>query len=629
MRRLIWASLILHLVATAARAQTLTNSSLNSKFYFVQLLVTADVTTHLPTTVSNLGGSITFTGGGAYSFAGNLGTNANAAASANGSGTYTVSADGSVTLTNPIRSDLIINGRLSADQQVILGSTTEDTKDNTGDLFVAVRAPTGGMANSSLNGVYNGSTLSLPNGTLQLLSSSLFSIAANGNGQFLSASVTGHEADQFGRTVVETPSNVTYSIHPDGTGTANFGPNTSSTLLNGSRSIFVSADGNYVLGFSTNSRDILLATKSYGSSAGNSNFSGRYWIAELDYDISQSNLSSASGALAASGNQSNLVSERLNGGFDFSRFYYDLVNANSLGQFASASETGLINMALGAPVNSGKSTIANTIVGAQIDTPGFQTAYYGIFFAVLAPSVSGSPGSVFLNPSGVVNDATFAPAPNPIAPGDIVSLFGTGLAPVTNQTGTLPLPTVDNGVSVTVNGVAAPLFFISSGQINIQIPFQATGSTATLQVTNNGQKSNAVTVPLSPGDPGIFMWADSSGTRHAAVLHVNGTLVSPSNPAMRGEIVEVFASGLGGLNPAVATGVANPSSPPSVAVDKFVDILIDGEPTAMSFAGGAPGFVGLNQMDFTIPADATTGSFVPIQIESSWGYSDVANIAIQ
>src|ERR1019366_3209898 len=98
--------------------------------------------------------------------------NAQGAASASGSGSYSVSADGSVTFTNPIRTDLSINCRLSADQEVVLGSTTEDTKDNTGDLFVAIKAPSGSMSNASLlNGTYNGSTMALPNGTIQSLSS--------------------------------------------------------------------------------------------------------------------------------------------------------------------------------------------------------------------------------------------------------------------------------------------------------------------------------------------------------------------------------------------------------------------------------------------------------------------------
>ena len=625
-----------------ASAQTFANSSLSGKYFFVQLLITANSNTGLPSAVSNLGGSITFNGSGSYSYTGNLGANAGTASSAAGNGSYSVSADGTVSLTNPIRSDLSINGRLSADLEVVLGSTTEDTTDVTSDLVVAVKAPSGGMSNASLNGNYAGSTMALPNGTIQFLSSSVFTLAANGGGQFTSASVTGHEADLFDKNFVQIPSNPSYSINADGTGTANFGPSGSASLLNGSKNIFVSADGNYILGFSTGAgaRDIFLATKTFGAAASNSSLTGRYWIAELDYDDSQNIVSSGSGAFLASGNQSNLFSERLNGAFSFSSIYYDVVSANSLGQFVPLPESGLVNMGLGVPISSGNSSISKAMVGAQIDLPGYQTTYYGVFFSVLAPSFSGAAGSVFLDPHGVVNGATFAPAPNAIAPGDIVSLFGTGLSPSTDVPSVLPLPTSDQGVSVTVNGVAAPLFSIAPGQINIQIPFQVGGSSpdkfsqsAQIQVTNNGQQSKTVTVPLAPGDPGIFMWADSASSNHAAVLHTNGVLVTPSNPAKRGEIVEVFATGLGVLNPAVATGAGNPSSPPAVSTDKFADVLIDGESVAsfsgISFAGGAPGFVGLNQINVLIPFDATTGSSVPIQIASSWGYSNFANIAIQ
>lgn len=125
------------------------------------------------------------------------------------------------------------------------------------------------------------------------------------------------------------------------------------------------------------------------------------------------------------------------------------------------------------------------------------------------------------------------------------------------------------------------------------------------------------------------MWADSADSHHAAVLHANGALVTSSNPATRGETIEVFATGLGALSPAVATGTANPSSPPAVSTDKSVGILFDGEPATITFAGGAPAFVGLNQINVKVPIDATAGPNVPIQIQNSWGYSNVANIAIQ
>jgi uncharacterized protein (TIGR03437 family) len=627
--------LTLVLITTPAiegRAQGFTNASLNGKYFFVQLLVTADAKTGLPLTVSNGGGAIIFSGG-VFTYSGSIGTNSTAAAAVSGSGTYSVSSDGTVVLSNLIRSDLNINGRLSADQQVIVGSTTENSKDNTGDLLVAIKAPSGGMSNASLNGTFNGSTMALPNGTIQSLSSSLFSIQANGAGQFTSGSVTGHRADQFNTNAAQTLSGVTYSINADGTGTIGFGSGTASSLLSGNRSIFVSSDGNYILGFSTDpgARDIFLATKKFSSAASNANLNGRYWIAELDFDAFQHQLTSGSGAFVVAVNQAHLLSERLNGGFNFSSLYYSAVAANSLGQFSRFPEAGLINMALGAPLNTSNTGVPGAMVGAQIDLPGFATTYYGVFFAVLAPIFTGSGGSVFLNPNGVVSGASFAPSPNAIAPGDIVSLFGSGLSAGTDQASTIPLPTSDQGVSVTVNGIAAPLFYISPGQINLQVPFEAAGAaTAKLQVINNGQQSNTVTVALSPSNAGIFMFADSADPRHAAVLHANGTLVTSSNAATRGETIEVFATGLGVLNPAVATGAANPRSPVAASPDKFVNVLFDGEPAAgVPFAGGAPTFVGLNQINVVIPVDATTGSAVPIQIESSWGFSNVANIPIQ
>src|SRR5258708_28067863 len=120
---------------------------------------------------------------------------------------------------------------------------------------------------------------------------------------------------------------------------------------------------------------------------------------------------------------------------------------------------------------------------------------YEVYFGVQLPSLSGT--GVFLNPLGVLNAASFAPPGNPIAPGQFVALFGTGLA-ASNRTATAPYPSILNGVTVQVNGKASPIYFVSAGQINFLVPYATTGTSATIVVQNNGANSNTVTVPLAP-----------------------------------------------------------------------------------------------------------------------------------
>src|SRR6185436_12951643 len=100
---------------------------------------------------------------------------------------------------------------------------------------------------------------------------------------------------------------------------------------------------------------------------------------------------------------------------------------------------------------------------------------FEITFGIQMTPLSGT--GVFLNPQAVLSAAGFAPAGNPISPGEFIALFGTGLARST-QVAAAPFPTTLNGVTVTINGRAAPLYFVSAGQINCLVPFQTTGPTA-------------------------------------------------------------------------------------------------------------------------------------------------------
>ncbi|HWP84582.1 MAG TPA: CHRD domain-containing protein, partial [Terriglobia bacterium] len=212
--------------------------------------------------------------------------------------------------------------------------------------------------------------------------------------------------------------------------------------------------------------------------------------------------------------------------------------------------------------------------------------------------VAAQPNPVVFD-NGVVNNASFAAGTNPVAPGSIAAVFGKYLnsGPAALFTG------FDNngrllralgGTQVTVNGIAAPIFYSTFGQLGIQIPVELAGQTsATLQVSVGGKTSVSRTIPLAGAAPGLFA-ANQAGTGPAAALHEDGvTPVTASNPALPNEVVVLFGTGLGATSTPLETGAPSTGNP--VAAPPAV--TIDGVAVTPEFAGRAPTFVGLDQVN--------------------------------
>jgi uncharacterized protein (TIGR03437 family) len=225
---------------------------------------------------------------------------------------------------------------------------------------------------------------------------------------------------------------------------------------------------------------------------------------------------------------------------------------------------------------------------------------------------------------GVVNGASFAKAPAPVAPGSIAAIFGTALAGGTGSAPTFPLPLTMQNTQVFVNGIAAPLFFVSPSQINAQVPWEAGGaSSLSVQVMSSGAYSNFVSVPLASAAPGIF--GPSGG---AMIVHVSdSTLVTASNPATPGEYLTIYCTGLGTVTNPPATGAAAVSSPLSFTT-VTPTTTIGGIPAPVIFSGLAPGFVGLYQVNIQVPLNVATAGAAPLVL-SSGGNSTAAAIAVQ
>ncbi len=226
--------------------------------------------------------------------------------------------------------------------------------------------------------------------------------------------------------------------------------------------------------------------------------------------------------------------------------------------------------------------------------------------------VSGAPA---IASNGLVNAASFAPqgvAPAGVVPGEIATIFGVNLTTATgiNLASTLPLPTQVLNVQVLVNGTPAPVFAVDNvnglQQINFQVPTTVVNkSTATIQVVDNGAAGNTITVPLIAAQPGIFTY-NVGGSNFGAILHPNSPqLADTDHPASAGETVVIFCTGLGLVAPAPPDGSAAPGAAQTTIP---ATVTIGGGLATVDYAGLAPGFVGLYQINAHVPSGLPAGN---------------------
>ncbi len=238
--------------------------------------------------------------------------------------------------------------------------------------------------------------------------------------------------------------------------------------------------------------------------------------------------------------------------------------------------------------------------------------------------------------NAVVNAASFVAGP--ISPGELVSIFGSNLGPATGL-----LFTPDNGhvdttlddTTVTFNGVAAPLIYVSAGQINAIVPYEIGLSanplgTVNVVVTHGGVVSGTFTAAQAATAPGIFS-ALQTGNGQGAILNENLSGNSSTNPAPKGSVVSIYATGEGLLSPQAATGsISGPSLPLPVPLD-HVSVTIGGQPADISYAGEAPTLVsGVLQVNAKIPTNISSGNqIVVLTIGNNTNMKQSITVAVQ
>jgi len=269
----------------------------------------------------------------------------------------------------------------------------------------------------------------------------------------------------------------------------------------------------------------------------------------------------------------------------------------------------------------GLTGVEQIVVDLQSDPP-LQAGRYYFGIVVFTPNVDVTgrivatvdSGPATIELTAVTNAASFESAV--VAPGQIVTLFGSQMGPAQGiQPGLDPsgrLPTFVGGTIVLFGGVPAPLFFVRGDQINAQVPYAVSGRGAIdVVVITGGVTTNVLQVRVQDAAPGLFGFSD--GSNRVIALNSDGSINSASNPARRGDFVILYATGGGLTNGPNIEGAPAPSNP--FALTRLpVTVGFGGISQAPFFAGLAPGFAGLLQINIFIPDNAPTGAGVPLTL---------------
>jgi uncharacterized protein (TIGR03437 family) len=222
---------------------------------------------------------------------------------------------------------------------------------------------------------------------------------------------------------------------------------------------------------------------------------------------------------------------------------------------------------------------------------------------------------------GMTNIASYATGA--VSPGELVTIFGTNIGPVTAASATTDpatgkLATTIGGVQVLFNGTAAPMIYASSTQVSAVVPYEmASVASPSVWIKYAGQASNAYQLTTTTTVPGLFT-QNASGSGPGAILNQDNSVNGPGNRAAKGSIVQVFMTGEGQTSPPSVTGAITTATlpPPQVTPAPLlaVGVTINGQPALYVYAGEAPGLAaGMMQLNVQIPANAPSGE-LPILV---------------
>jgi uncharacterized protein (TIGR03437 family) len=245
--------------------------------------------------------------------------------------------------------------------------------------------------------------------------------------------------------------------------------------------------------------------------------------------------------------------------------------------------------------------LMNRDVIVNLTTSGFTVVPAGFDSSVPPPLIG-----------DVVNAADYQ---TPVAPGGLVSIFGENLSPTNEATSQIPLPTALGDSCLTVNGIPIPVLFVSKTQVNAQLPFQTIGNTTLILRTPGGVSDN-YNLTIDPHAPAVFSrGVEGSDQAHPTIVRAkNAQIVTDSNPIHREEHIIIYMTGLGVTTPPVEEGQPSPSDPPAT-LQTTVDLHLAGTGLPVSYAGLAPGQIGVYQINAEVPWWTPKGRDMPLVID--------------
>jgi uncharacterized protein (TIGR03437 family) len=591
MRRILAALL---LFAAAAGAQSLQswdgtgNGLLKGAFFFRYVIWVVGNNRGDLSRALSLRGTITFDGNGNYALTCQVTDSQQGSGSCSSTpipGIYRVSAGGFARIESPLLDlqpvdGLVWNGTLIA----------SSTEPGINDLFIAAQARTDANV-GSLNGKFWIGDMDFPAANISTARDSLFALNFDGSGGAGNADATGYIGANGSNVVTQSIAGIRYTF-ASGVGTLNFGGTlTGQNLIAGSREFFVSQDGNLIFGGLTTGFDMMVGIRAPSGSVSADLFGGLYYQGGLRLDETQlaqnfTNLQTFYSSFLANGTvlveHRRIFSEASMGAFDYTFSTPYIFTSDGTYEDGKNGFRFVLSDGGGLQLGIGKGPIL------------------GLSLAV-KPNLTGT--GPFINPALIVNAASFAPSTAGVSRGELVTLFGSNLASAAVVDGRFPATL--GGVLVLINSKVAPIYEVGPNRITVQIPFSVTESAATIQVITNGMASNSVPLFVRQTTPGVFL-IDINNRKYAAALHPDFKLVTPDNPAKPGETLAVYVTGLGDVDPPLAAGIPAPQDPLS-KVTSFISGVIDGREGASIYIGLAPDFIGLYQINVTVPAETKAG----------------------
>jgi uncharacterized protein (TIGR03437 family) len=602
MNRPAWISLLLFIASTwpaAAQSWDATgNGLLNGTYYFRQVMWLGgyNSSNNLQEAIA-VYGNLVFDGNGAYTLTAKAADAAkNTVTSIAGGGAYTIAASGYGYMSTPLQ---IVNSQFKGDEirllvspsKVVVGATT-DNHNGYNDLFVAAPEPTSAPL---LQGTFSVIGIDIPALTLDLLHTRAYSFTMTGAGTTITTTaLTGPIGLNIKTMTQPAFTGVNYLVS-DGAAAVTFGneltaTNLNSNLMSGTKYFYFSPDGNFFFGGDPQDTDFIVGVRQ--SSSGSFATQIPYYTGGFFQDDSQFS-SCGCGWLNST-----------YGGYDV------LTDANG-GQFLAHQRDNVVGPPRGSFLEDYTYSLHLTVSdGTYTDFDnqyffgpggtfaiGFANAssgFLGIEVLMQGPIYTSAPTSApYIYPAGILNAGSFAPFTAEFVPGEFVSIFGANLANTVAADPTLPTGLA--GVQVLVNGTPTAVRYVSPGQVNAVIPLGIAGI-ASIQVVNSLGTSNTVSNYVGTTNPGIF----NSATSTPAVFHGDGPIVSASDPAVIGEELAIYLTGLGTMD-----------SSGNAAYLQYMSVDFSGVQATIDYAGiepGTPLAVGAGyQLNVTVPSGTSSG----------------------